>query len=884
MHREMIIFNKIFYGTRPAASDTIPFHKWQLHTVLFTSLFKRIKNTVPEIKRFRQLTRFITLLAAQLVFLCFNIFSLMAADRIVKVGVYENAPKVFTDESGKPSGIFIDIIENIAKNEGWHLTYIRGTWGEGLDRLIKGKIDLMPDVAYTADRGRLYDFHKIPVLSSWYQVYAPKGSNIRSILDLKGKRILVLERSVQETAFARLSRGFGLNSIIISLPDYDTMFEMIARGEADAAITNRFYGLMHAKKSGLEDTAVIFEPSDLFFAAAKGKSKLLLDAIDIRLENLKNNPQSIFYKSLKKWTSEEVKFKFSIWLKIAALVTGIILLVALLGNILLKRQVNIRTHEFHEALRRFEDIVEFLPDATFVIDQDKKIIAWNKACEKLTGVKKENLIGKSDYAYSEPFFGGRRPVLIDLLDKPVSETEALYKYVKREEDKLYAESFIQGRNGGIGQHLWGVAAPLYDRNGLRSGAIECIRNITEQKHIEEALRASERKYRELVMLANTIILHWSHDGRILYMNEFGLHFFGYTEAELLGQHVVGTIVPESDSTGIDLRPLMESICSEPEKFKRNINENIKKSGEHVWIDWANRVLFDEHGQVKEILSIGSDITENKKAEEKIRQLNDELQRHAVVLEQKVEERTSELASAMEKAQDADKIKSAFLATMSHELRTPLNSIIGFTGILLQRLAGPLNDEQAKQLSMIQNSSRHLLSLINDVLDISKIEAGQLELLPKSFSLRNSIEKSVKLIMPLAEKKNIGINQEIADNVGEITADQRRIEQIILNLLNNAVKFTEKGMIIISCGIENRLCRLSVSDTGIGMRQEDISSLFQPFHQIDSGTSRKVEGTGLGLSICKKILDLMGGSISVRSKIGEGSTFTIQFPVALEDTL
>jgi signal transduction histidine kinase len=232
---------------------------------------------------------------------------------------------------------------------------------------------------------------------------------------------------------------------------------------------------------------------------------------------------------------------------------------------------------------------------------------------------------------------------------------------------------------------------------------------------------------------------------------------------------------------------------------------------------------------------------------------------------------------LEKAKAADRIKSAFLATMSHELRTPLNSIIGFTGIMLQGLAGPLNPEQKKQMTMVQNSSRHLLALINDVLDISKIEAGQLDLSIASFELKPSVEKTVKLVMPLAEKKGIDLRLDIADDVGVITTDQRRMEQVVLNLINNAVKFTEKGQVHISCRNGKDQFILSVSDTGIGIREEEIPKLFQPFHQIDTGLTRKYEGTGLGLSICRKLVDLMGGTIHVESIWGQGSTFTIRLP-------
>jgi signal transduction histidine kinase len=236
---------------------------------------------------------------------------------------------------------------------------------------------------------------------------------------------------------------------------------------------------------------------------------------------------------------------------------------------------------------------------------------------------------------------------------------------------------------------------------------------------------------------------------------------------------------------------------------------------------------------------------------------------------------------MERAKDADRLKSAFLATMSHELRTPLNSIIGFTGILLQGLAGSLNEEQKKQLGMVQTSSRHLLSLINDVLDISKIEAGQLDLFYESFDLKQSIEKVTKSILPLVEKKGLEFRSEIETSIATVYCDQRRLEQIMLNLLSNAVKFTNTGYVKISAWQENEHCWISVKDSGIGMEEDELKKLFVPFSQIDSGLTRKYEGTGLGLSICKKLIALLEGTIQVASKTGKGSTFTISFPITTE---
>ena len=720
---------------------------------------------------------FLNLSIVLLTVLFLGTLSARAGDRIVKVGVYENAPKIFISESGQPSGIFIDVIKHIAKSEEWNLHYVFGTWGEGLDRLGKGEIDLMPDVAYTAGREKIFSFHKVPVLSAYFQVYARKGSGIKSILDLDGKRIAVLERSVQQEAFVRLTTGFGLNLTIITLPDYKTTFEMVAKNEADAVITNRFYGLMHAKKFGLEDTAVIFHPSDLFFAAPKNAPKQLLDSIDNHLSNLKKDSQSEYYGSLKRWISEDVRFKFPAWLKTFGLVAGVVLLMSLAGSVVLKLQVDARTRALSKRNRQMA-----------IMDRTLRATVSQL---KLQHVLEKALQGALDLAGLE---GGS----LCLLDR---ETGQLIQSASRNISGEMTTN-LSPREIRIGDCLCGHAVrngeplTLWD-NDLADGFASC-----------EALR---------------------NEGIRFY-----IAFPMKARNEIIG---VLCIFSRSD-TRPDLRKLnlIQDICAP------------------VALAIENARLYE---QVKH---------------------------HEEELEQQVAERTAELAVAAEKAQAADRIKSAFLATMSHELRTPLNAIIGFTGIMLQKLAGPLNNEQQKQLSMVQSSSRHLLSLINDVLDISKIEAGQLELSFTSFELKQSIEKMVRLVSPLAEKKGIDLRLDMADDIERVTTDQRRLEQITLNLLNNAVKFTEKGHVHILCRIENDHYLLAVSDTGIGMRPEELPNLFKPFHQIDTGLTRKHEGSGLGLSICKKLLDMMGGTIDVESQWNQGSSFMVRLPRQAEGTL
>ncbi|MAL01468.1 MAG: hypothetical protein CL536_04895 [Alcaligenaceae bacterium] len=261
------------------------------------------------------------------------------------------------------------------------------------------------------------------------------------------------------------------------------------------------------------------------------------------------------------------------------------------------------------------------------------------------------------------------------------------------------------------------------------------------------------------------------------------------------------------------------------------------------------------------------------------------------LEEKVSGRTHELENALNRARDADRLKSAFLATMSHELRTPLNSIIGFTGIVLQGMAGPLTPEQQRQLGMVRGSARHLLDLINDVLDLSKIEAGQLQVRAEAFDISDSAHKVVGLVQPLAEQKGLRLQVEITPDVGSMYSDRRRVEQILINLLNNAIKFTDEGGAVIQLTLDPafhvnaqappcQALRIQVRDTGIGIKPEDIGTLFHPFSQVDNGLTRAHEGTGLGLAICSRLVKLLGGTITVRSVWSEGTIFTVTLPLEM----
>jgi PAS domain S-box-containing protein len=378
--------------------------------------------------------------------------------------------------------------------------------------------------------------------------------------------------------------------------------------------------------------------------------------------------------------------------------------------------------------------------------------------------------------------------------------------------------------------------------------------IAERLRIEKALIESESKYRDLVESVNSIILRWKRSGEITFINAYAQRFFGYSEEEILGKNIMGTIVPYRETSGRILETLAADIFDRTGAYILNENENMKKDGERVWVAWTNRPIVNERKVTMEILSVGNDITRRKLAEDNLKRT------------------LTELAIARDRAETADRLKSAFLASMSHELRTPLNSIIGFTGILLQGMVGPLNEEQLKQMRMVHSSAKHLLSLINDVLDISRIEAGELQIRHSRFNLRKLIEKSIRSFSSVTEKKGLSLTFEVAPGIEMMHSDKVRVEQVLLNLLGNAVKFTETGGVHLTCSREKGWISASIVDTGIGIKEADQDSLFRAFRQIDTGTTRKYDGTGLGLSICKRLVEILGGKIWVTSEWGVGSTF------------
>ena len=244
----------------------------------------------------------------------------------------------------------------------------------------------------------------------------------------------------------------------------------------------------------------------------------------------------------------------------------------------------------------------------------------------------------------------------------------------------------------------------------------------------------------------------------------------------------------------------------------------------------------------------------------------------------------EIADKSQQLEAASRHKSEFLANMSHELRTPLNAIIGFSEVLAEKMFGDVNAKQAEYLQDILESGRHLLSLINDILDLSKIEAGHMELEPADFDLPGAIDNALTLVRERAARRGITLGSTIDEHLGMVRGDERKVKQVLLNLLSNALKFTpERGRIAVGARLHGEVAEVSVADTGIGIAPADQETVFEEFRQVGTA-DKKAEGTGLGLALARRFIELHGGKIWVQSELGRGSTFTFTLPLRADQVI
>lgn len=414
--------------------------------------------------------------------------------------------------------------------------------------------------------------------------------------------------------------------------------------------------------------------------------------------------------------------------------------------------------------------------------------------------------------------------------------------------------------------------PVFDQQGQVVQIALVIRNITEQKWAEVALREAYQRLSLYLKHSPLIVIEWDNEFQVLHWSAEAKQLFGWDANEVIGKHATQWNFILDEDVAV-VTKLMDDLLAGKQNQYVALNGNYTKTGQIVYCEWYNAVLFDKAGNLASVLSLVLDITDRRQAELA-------LKKERALLAERVEARTNELSIANTKLARANRLKNEFLAGMSHELRTPLNAVLGMAEILDDEIYGPLNEEQRESVKQINESGTHLLALINDILDLAKVEAGKLELIMEVVNIKAVVSTSLQFVKQMAHKKRIKLFSMIQEGLTSFLSDERRLKQILVNLLSNAVKFTPDGGrvgIEVEGDIEQEEIRFTVWDTGIGIKAEHIEYLFEDFTQLDSKLSRKHEGTGLGLALVYQMVDLHGGSIAVDSEFGKGSQFVVSLP-------
>ncbi|HWR12645.1 MAG TPA: ATP-binding protein [Rectinemataceae bacterium] len=723
----------------------------------------------------------------------------------LRVGVYDNPPKIGLSSEGKSYGFHIDLLEAILEGSGISPEYIPGTWEEGLGRLARGEIDVMPDVAYSAARADSFDFNNESALLNWAVVYAATASSIATITDLNGKTVAVMRDSIHTTGehgIVTMAADYGVECEFLFLDSYEDCFKAIADGRASAAVVNRLFGLMNETDGGMYRTTIIFNPSQIRYAFRKGApvNAGIIALFDRQLKSLRGNKDSAYYRAFERHLTPQIskEKKHPGWINTMLLLAIALSIVALLllSSAKMPKKDHRQLRRFFEEYQSMGDIRASIVDSTLISYSLFSIPLLLSVAYHVATIGFDVFV----WVYTPLLI---LPCLVALGRKRIAvETKItllLFFLFSTGTIVLAARSNI-----GIGFSYFFsagiIATILYGRQaGINALAAGLVIAVAFGILVSQELLRIDLSFTSYFTAPSS----W-----VFTIITFFMMFF--------------TIIS-------GLQKFYGSLMDAVENLERRIAERTE------YIDTINKNLQVE-------------IHEHKKSEEML-----------------------EIARA--EAERANGAKTIFFSGMSHEIRTPLNAILGYSQILMRDKG--LSGESLREIETINASGEHLLTLINEVLEMSKIESGKIEASIEPCDVRAVLLELKKMFAMSASKKGIEFSVGVpADIPPYILTDEAKLKQILINLIGNAIKFTDIGSVSVDVSViaepPSRLA-FKVSDTGSGVAAEDIQKIFRPFEQTDVGRSKG--GTGLGLSISQKYCQLLGGELNIQSERGAGTSFS-----------
>lgn len=524
----------------------------------------------------------------------------------------------------------------------------------------------------------------------------------------------------------------------------------------------------------------------------------------------------------------------------------------------------------------FRLLVERVQDyAIFALDSDGNILTWNTGAERLKGYEAKDIVGRhfSVFYTAEDRQAGRPASLLETATESARVEDEGWR-VRQDGTRFWANVLITA---------------LRDDNGRLVGFAKITRDMTAKRAADEMIRESEERFRLLVhSVEDYAIFMLDPTGRITTWNAGAERIKGYTAEEITGQHFSVFYTAEDLASG---KPSKELVTAVEAGHYEEEGWRVRKDGTRFWANVVLTPIRRNDGGVAGFAKVTRDLTQRRAADERAmmdaqriaaeegaRAAAEQRAHELRSLTEQLRAQTVELERRTAEAEAGNRSKSDFLAAMSHELRTPLNAIAGYTELMQAGVGGPLTEAQHDQLNRIQRSQRHLLGIINDILNFSRIEAGKVSYAIGPIGMQELVDSVAPMIEPQARKKRLRLRMNRCSPALTARADRSKVEQILLNLLSNAVKFTEEGgEITISCGTEGDHVWLKVSDTGIGIPAGQLESIFAPFTQVGRSLASPMEGTGLGLAISRDLARAMRGELIAESREGRGSTFTLSLP-------
>jgi two-component system CheB/CheR fusion protein len=518
--------------------------------------------------------------------------------------------------------------------------------------------------------------------------------------------------------------------------------------------------------------------------------------------------------------------------------------------------------DVESALEKYTDLFDFAPVGYFTLDCNTLITSVNLAGAGLIGGVRTKLIGQR--------FG----LLVVSSDRPTF-TEFLAKVLACKIKETCEVELLNKKKQSVIVQIEATASASGHEFRL------ALFNITGRKQLETEIQDAREYAENIVETVREPLVVLDACLKILTANLSFYETFKVTPEETIGNYIYDLGNRQWDIP--KLRVLFEEILHYQSVFNGyEVEHDFIEIGRKIILLNA-RQIFRKNIGTHIILLAMEDITERKLLSEELQKAHDKL---GHILDERTKELSSanvqqqETSASNRRLEEVSQIKSDFLANMSHELRTPLNSVIGFSEMLQDQMFGPINAKQQEYITNILTSGKHLLSLINDILDLSKVESGKMELELSAFSLRETIEASLMMLMEKAHKGGIELHMELGEEVDErIVADQRKLKQILFNLVSNAVKFTPPGgSVNVSAIKKGEFIEVTVTDNGMGIKKDDIPKLFRAFTQLESVFTKEYEGTGLGLALTSQLVQLHGGTIKAESEFGSGSRFSFTIPL------